>query len=230
MRGRRFRRLRCAVLTLAVALFVAGGAAHAQESQREPSTDAPPCGWVDPGDARAGYFRDLCRAVGVATAGSGDASATRRLEPGKAAEALGSAEIAIAFALPLTMEAPSRAVFGPVVWIGEDARWAVAHSAGAQRTGDLAAWLFYALVQAEAWRIDAAAVEAGLAGPDGERFLAYEETLTRQLGLPGDALRRMIAAVGHHGEIWSRHFGADPGPNRPAEHGGQLYAPPVGER
>lgn len=209
---------------LVVLACAAPGAARAQEAAPEPPLA---CGHVTDDEARSGYFRDLCRAVLVGVYGRDAAPDPSALTAEEAAAALADAEIPLVYALPFELRADSGYNLGPVVWIGDDARWAAAHAEDRPRAADLGAWLFHALVQAEAWGVDRAAIEAGLDGEVGERFLAYEARLVGQLDLPPDALRTMIAAVGHHGEIRDRWFEAEPGPNRPVELGGQLYAPPV---
>lgn len=140
----------------------------------------------------------------------------------------GSVQLAVGLAWEGTGDAPVR--HGPVVLVMPFGRFGLAAHESEERLLETASWLFHALVQAEAWEIDRAAVSAGLPGAAGERFRAYEATLVAQLGLDDDALRRMIADFGHHGEIWSRHFDGEPGPNRPVEFGGLLYAPPVHAR
>jgi hypothetical protein len=154
----------------------------------------------------------------------------RVLSVEEAARAVSEHEVPIAIGMPYELRTDVDVIFGPVVLIREDARYALAHAPGSQAAGDVAAWLFFALVQAEASGIDSAALEAGLEGDRRDVFLAYEERLTSQLGLDEDAIRRMIAAVGHHGEIYARWLGDEPGPNQPVELGGQLYAPPVSDR
>jgi hypothetical protein len=210
---------------LAVLALTAVGTVGAQA---DPARSSFSCGHPTGDDeARAGYFRDLCRAVLVAVHGSGAAPDPVPLMAEDAAAALDRGEVPLVYALPFELRADAGYVLGPVVWIGNDGRWAAAHAPGRPRAGELGAWLFHALVQAEAWGVDRAVLEGGLDGDVGERFLAYEARLVEQLDLPADALRTTIAAVGHHGEIRDRWFDVEAGPNRPVELGGQLYAPPV---
>lgn len=220
------------MLTLAacLTLFAFGiSAAQAQDTAEAPS---PPfvCGVVSVSADAEGYFHDLCRAMAVAIHGDEGSLDARILSIEEARRAVSEHEVPIAIGMPYELRTDVDVVFGPVVLIRENARYAIAHAPGSQRAGDVAAWLFFALVQAEASEVDSAALEAGLEGDRRDVFSAYEDRLTSQLGLDDDAVRRMIEAAGHHGEIYVRWLGEDPGPNRPVELGGQLYAPPVSDR
>lgn len=199
--------------------------AHAQ-----PTAEAPRCGVVAGDAAREGYFRDLCRAVAAALGAGVEPSEEPSFSAEEARRAVAAGRVPVVFALPYRLSDEAGLTYGPVVLIEEEARWALVHRDEEERVGEVATWLFHALVQAEAWGVDALALEEGLAPDVRERFGLYEARLAAQLGLPDDALRNAIARVGHHGEIWRRWFDGDPGPNQPAELGGQLFAPPVGDR
>lgn len=210
-------------------VLLASQAGHAQDAPQVPS---PPfaCGVAAVGAEAEAYFLDLCRAMAVAVHGDDEALAARVMSADEAAGALAAHEIPIVVGLPYELRADVAVGFGPVVLIRDDARYALAHAPGSQREGDLAAWLFFALVQAEAHGVDSAALDEGLPGDTRDMFLAYEQRLTSQLVLDENAIRRMVASVGSHGEIYARHFAGEAGPNRPVELGGQLYAPPVSDR
>ena len=213
----------CAVWPSALAQADASGAGEAV-------TEIHSCAWVDDGTDRANYFRDLCRALAIAVQGDKDALELAPVEATGIGRALAPGAHLVAVGVPVELRAEPDLRLGPVVLIGDSERWALAHPPGADEAGDTAAWVFHALVQAEAFGVDADALATGLPEATRERFLRYEARLAGQLRLAPDFLRRTIAELGHHGEIWTRHFGGDPGPNRPVELGGRLFAPPVSDR
>lgn len=223
--------------SLGVALLLASGATwgvHGQDRELGAPAPAIVCAWVDDGTARAAYFRDLCRALAVAMRGNGAALDVMGMSASAARTALAEGRVTVAFGMPSELRGGEGVRLGPPVLIGPDGRWGLAHGADANEAAEVAGWVFHALVEAAARGVDAAAVgglaSSGAVGSNGMIFLRYESRLAVQLGLAEDFLRRTVAAVGNQGEIWSRHFGGDPGPNRPVELGGQLYAPPVSDR
>ena len=230
-----------AIAALLAAVLASGSAAAQHDSAKELERSAfePPlaCGVVAGPADLSDYASDLCRAVALALHDSTDTLAPMPLAPAEAREALSSADVLVAFGLPYELRPDPLVRFGPVVLIAEDARYAFAYAVGHEQLGEAAGWIFHALVQAEAWGFDQEAAARALdperpaaeEPPDSPhaRFLRYEARLTDQLGLRGDALRTAIAELGHHGELYQRAFGDEPGANRPVELGGLLFAPPV---
>ncbi|MBL8672902.1 MAG: transporter substrate-binding domain-containing protein [Alphaproteobacteria bacterium] len=92
-----------------------------------------------------------------------------------------------------------------------------------------------ALILGEALDVSSANVQEmrGSADLQVRRLLGIEGAIGAAIGLPADWAARMIAAVGHYGEIFERNLGAgtplrlERGPNRPWNKGGLLYAAPL---
>lgn len=95
-------------------------------------------------------------------------------------------------------------------------------------------WTVALLIAAEHYGIDQNLASTGRGHLSGERqvILGANPDMPGPGGLDPAWSRRVLAAVGHYGEIFERHLGAKTelklprGPNRPWSQGGLLYAPP----
>lgn len=116
----------------------------------------------------------------------------------------------------------SKEPIAPVVRFGDD-QWLA-----------LVNWVFWTPVQAEEFGLARATVQDSTRSTDPalRRFLGLEPGITDAFGLDPQWTLRVVAAVGHYGEIFDRHLGeATPlgmprGLNRQWTAGGLLYAPP----
>ncbi len=126
-------------------------------------------------------------------------------------------------ALAILPEVLSRDQTGPYVRDG-DRTWL-----------ELVRWAVFALIQAEEsgiTRANVAEMAATSEDPRIQRFLGITDGLGASLGVAGDWVVRIIAAVGNYGEIYERHLGPDTplglerGPNALWNDGGLLHAMP----
>ena len=219
-----------AILLLVVALAVGVAAAQAGSgTAATPAESGLSCGVVDVRPDLLRYYSELCGAFSVAL--NLPAHEVYATDSDRVLRALlaGSVDIALGLLWEGARDAPIR--HGPVVLIEPQARYGIAARQGDDELLETVSWLFYALVEAEALGIGRAAARSDLDSvPDStaRRFRTYQERLTDQLDLAPDALLRMLAWTGHHGDLYDEAFGEPSEVNRPVEFGGQLYAPPVG--
>lgn len=117
----------------------------------------------------------------------------------------------------LLPEVISKEPLGPVVRQGDD-NWR-----------DLVQWVLFLLINAEEEVWTAKAAADAKAAPR----LTVPAKASERLGLENGWARRVIAAVGHYGEIFDRHLGRnstlkiDRGVNALWTRGGILYVPPM---
>ncbi len=96
-------------------------------------------------------------------------------------------------------------------------------------------WTVQVLISAEALELSTARLPEMLASPDPmvRRVLGLEPGFGAGLGLPDDWGARVIAAVGHYGEVFDRNlgegsvFGVDRGLNDQWTRGGLIYGMPL---
>lgn len=120
-------------------------------------------------------------------------------------------------------ETISREPLGPYVVAG-DPRWFA-----------LVRWVVLIPQIAETRGVSARELADITARDDGElrRLAGLEKDFGKSLGLDDGWARRIVEQVGHYGEIFQRHLGAESpfrierGPNRPVAAGGWLFPPPL---
>jgi general L-amino acid transport system substrate-binding protein len=117
----------------------------------------------------------------------------------------------------------SREPLGPYV-VGDDNRWFA-----------LVRWAILVPQIAELRGISSRELANVATGDDGElrRLAGLEKDFGKPLGLNDNWARRIIDQVGHYGEIFDRHLGANSpfrlerGPNQPASADGWFFPPPL---
>ena len=190
-----------------------------------------------------GFHIGICRAVAAAVLGDADAVDYLPLTAQNRFLALRQGEVDLLVGSnTVTSSRDSRLGlnFGPIVFFDGAQGFAPAVRHGDDEWLDTVTWIVYALIQAEEWGIGSEDVgliggQTSLPGPL-ERFFGFESSLTDSLGLPRDALRRVIEQVGNYGELYRRHLGEDAaapiprGPNRLWFDGGRLISPPFSSR
>ncbi len=120
-------------------------------------------------------------------------------------------------------EVISREPFGPVVRQGDDGWF------------NLVRWTLFAMINAEAYGVSSATVEAAKlsAEPNVRKLLGLEGIRGKGLGVADDWAYQVIRQVGNYGEIFDRNIGInsplkmDRGLNGLWNRGGILYAPPM---
>jgi general L-amino acid transport system substrate-binding protein len=107
--------------------------------------------------------------------------------------------------------------------------------AGSVRKGDdtwfdIVQWTYYAMVTAEALKINSQNVDSfkDSTDPRVRRLLGMDGDLGKSLGLSNDFAYNIIKQVGNFGEVWDRNIiGVDRGQNNVWMNGGLHYAPPM---
>jgi len=137
-----------------------------------------------------------------------------------AAQRVGLADPSSAVVLP---EVISKEPLGPVVPHG-DSEWE-----------NIVRWSLNCMINAEELGINSANVNRSIAGitPAMRRLLGVEGNVGEALGISSFWCARIIANVGHYGEVYDKHIGPDTavglerGINALWTNGGLIYAPPI---